>query len=296
MPHRAPAMPTRPDLPPTRALVWLYCPAAQRPAFAALCAIEEQVTTSINLRLDHQLAHARLGWWREECARAAEGNPTHPLTQALAASFSACGLTVPAGISGFVDTATWDLAAATFETPAQLSAYCQRWADAMVTPLIELAAGAPAREALTSAALAPGRRLGAALREIDLLANLAGDAARGRVRVTLTDLAAAHTLPEQLAQPPWPEPLAAWLRTRLQLLRAELAAGVGGLPRQLQPALRGVLVWARLAAAQSLRCERALPCALDTRDHHRPLDSWWAWNAARRAATGRFALAGESRA
>jgi phytoene synthase len=297
MPHRA-AMPTRPELPPTRALVWLYTPAAQRPVFAALCAIEAQVTASINSRLDHELAHARLGWWREECARAAQGKPTHPLTQTLAASFSACGLTVPTGLSGFVDTATWDLAAATCETRAQLAAYCERWADAMITPIAQLAAAvdAPARAALTSAALAPSRKLGAALREIDLLANLAGDAALGRVRVALADLAAAHTLPEQLAQPPWPEPLAAQLRTRLQLLRAELAAGVGELPRQLQPALRGVLVWARLAAAQSLRCERALPRALETRDHHRPMDSWWAWNAARRAAAGRFALAGDSRA
>ncbi len=36
-----------------------------------------------------------------------------------------------AGISGFVDTAVWDLAGATFETRKELTAYCERWATAM---------------------------------------------------------------------------------------------------------------------------------------------------------------------
>jgi phytoene synthase len=291
-------MATRPELPPTRTLVSLYTPVAQRTAFAALCAIEAQIAASLDSRLDHEVAHARLAWWREECARAAQGRPTHPLTQALAASFAVFGLSAPTGISGFVDTATWDLAAATFETRAQLNAYCERWADAMITPLMQLAAAADAdaRSGVPGGATVPSaRKLGAALCEVDLLANLAGDATHGRVRVSLADLAAAQAAPEQLAQPPWPAPLAAVLRTRQQQLRAQLAVAVGELPRHAQPALRGILVWARLAAAQSRRCERALPRALDprdhpTRDHHRPQDSWWAWSAARRATAGRFAL------
>ena len=283
-------MPTRPELPPTRTLVSLYTPVAQRTAFAALCAIEGEIAASLDAQLDHEVAHARLAWWREECARAAQGRATHPLTQALAASFESFGLGAPGEISGFVDTATWDLAAATFETRAQLDAYCARWADAMITPLVQLAAAAD-----TAVTLASARKLGAALCEIDLLANLAGDAARGRVRVSLADLAAAQATPEQLAHPPWPAPLAAVLRTRQQQLRAQLASAVGELPRPAQPALRGLLVWARLAAAHSQRGERALPAAPGPRDHptrdpHRPQDSWWAWSAARRASAGRFAL------
>jgi hypothetical protein len=113
--------------------------------------------------------------------------------------------------------------------------------------------------------------------------------------VSLADLAAAQATPEQLAHPPWPAPLAAVLRTRQQQLRAQLASAVGELPRPAQPALRGLLVWARLAAAHSQRGERALPAAPGPRDHptrdpHRPQDSWWAWSAARRASAGRFAL------
>jgi phytoene synthase len=271
-------MPTRPELPPTRALVWLYTPAAQRETFVALSGIEAEISASLNPRLEHQVAHARLAWWGEECARTALGAPTHPLTRALGASLAGSDLTALAGLSGFVATASWDLAAATCETRAQLGAYCERWAGAMITPLVPPALGATAR------------KLGATLHEIQLLANLADDARLGRLRVTLADLAAASAAPQDLARPPWPEGLARVLRLRHQQLRAELAAGVGELPRHAQPTLAGLLVWVRLAAEHSRRAERALPHALKPRDHHGPLDSWRAWSAARRAAAGRFAL------
>lgn len=271
-------MPTRPELPPTRALVWLYTPAAQRETFAALCAIEAEICASLNPRLEHQVAHARLAWWGEECARTALGAPTHPLTRALGASLARSELTALAGLSGLVATASWDLAAATCETRAQLRAYCERWAGAMIAPLVPPALGATAS------------KLGATLHEIELLANLAADARLGRLRVSLADLAAASAAAQDLAQPPWPAGLARVLRLRHQQLRAALAALVGELPRQAQPTLAGLLVWVRLAAEHSRRAERALPDALKARDHHGPLDSWRAWNAARRAAAGRFAL------
>ena len=269
-------MPTRPELPPTRALVWLYTPAAQRETFAALCGIETEISAS--LRLEHEVAHARLAWWGEECARTALGAPTHPLTRALGASLAGSDPTALAGLSGLVATASWDLAAATWETRAQLGAYCERWAGAMITPLVPPALGAAAR------------KLGASLHEIKLLANLADDARLGRLRVTLADLAAASAASQDLARPPWPEGLARLLRLRHQQLRAELAAGVGALPRHAQASLAGLLVWVRLAAEHSRRAQRALPDALKPRDHHGALDSWRAWSAARRAAAGRFAL------
>jgi 15-cis-phytoene synthase len=271
-------MPTRPELPPTRALVWLYTPAAQRETFAALCGIEAQISATLNPRMEHQVAHARLAWWGEECARTALGAPTHPLTRALCASLAGSDLRALAGLSGLVATARWDLAAATCETRAQLGAYCERWALAMITPLVP-----PALSAAAS-------KLGATLHEIQLLAHLADDARLGRLRVTLMDLAAASAAPQDLARPPWPEGLARVLRLRHQQLRAELARGVGELPRHAQPTLAGLLVWARLAAAHSQRGERALPHALEPRDHHGPVDSWRAWRTARRAAAGRYAL------
>jgi 15-cis-phytoene synthase len=285
-------MPTRDELGALRALVQLYTPAAQQPLFTLLCEIEAAVGESLRPGIEHQVAHARLAWWREECARYERGEPAHPLTRSLVAQFSAAGRAPAAGLSGFVDAATWDLASATCETRRELDAYCTRWAVAMLTPLAQLAAVTAANEALgasTSAVV----QLGATLREIELLANLAQDARRGRLRVPLDELARARTEPGQLARPPWTAALAALLSERHQLLRRQLAAQVSALPSSAQPPLRGVLVWASLAQRLSQRCERALPQAPGPREHHRPLDGARAWQAARRADECRLRLPGE---
>ena len=62
-------MPVRPEWPPTRVLARLYFPVAQRPLLAALCGIESEIAASLSAGLDHQVAHVRLGWWRDECER-----------------------------------------------------------------------------------------------------------------------------------------------------------------------------------------------------------------------------------
>src|SRR5215472_8962965 len=153
-------IPARPDASATRALAWLYAPEKQRPLLAALCAIEAEIGASLRPALDHQVAHVRLEWWRAECARTAEGAPGHPLTRALADGFADRDPAPLAGLAGLVDTAAWDLAAATFETRRELTGYCERWAEAIVVPLARFAAP----EVDGGAA----RALGAALREGEL--------------------------------------------------------------------------------------------------------------------------------
>ena len=173
-------MPARPEWPPTRVLAWLYFPVAQRPLLAALYGIESEIAASLSAGLDHQVAHVRLGWWRDECERCAQGRPAHPLTQALAASFASGDLAPLAGLTGLVDTAMWDLAATTFGTRRELTAYCERWSVALVEPL--------ARFALPGTDPDSCRALGRGLREIEMLNALARDARAGRLRLPLDEL------------------------------------------------------------------------------------------------------------
>ncbi|HEV2286178.1 MAG TPA: squalene/phytoene synthase family protein, partial [Steroidobacteraceae bacterium] len=145
----------------TRTLAALYSPPPQRALLGALFALEEEIGASLKSGLDHEVAHARLAWWREECARCVRGQPAHPLTRALRACFAGLDPAPLAGIGGLIDTAVWDLAAATFETRRELDAYCGRWADALLVPWVAL--GAPL------APRAAAHALGAALREAQLL-------------------------------------------------------------------------------------------------------------------------------
>jgi phytoene/squalene synthetase len=219
--------------------------------------------------------------------------PDEAQVAAAGAQSRARSLPQLAGLSGFVDAAVWDLAGATFETRRELTAYCERWAAAMIEPLL-----APARAAPPDAPAAPAsatrvnnwRALGAAMRELELLADLAREAHYGRLRVPLDELESAKVDPSVLAKPPWPAALADLLRTRHRSLRNEITRALGNVDRMQQPALRGLLVWAALTWRSSQRAERALPDQLRPGRFDAITDAWFAWRIARRATISRFRL------
>jgi 15-cis-phytoene synthase len=275
-------MPARPDSSAFRALALLYSPPAQRPLLAALLALEREIGASLRRGLDHQVAHTRLAWWREECGRCAQGHPGHPLTREIAARADRTARPALAGLAGLVDCAQWDLAAATFETRPELRAYCERWSVAVIEPL--------ARSATTADAADRARELGRSLRELELLLALRDEARAGRIRLPLDELAGAHTTTTELSRSPWPAALVQLLRERHRQLRAALAASVDALAPAGQPPLRGLIVWAAVASAHSARVTRDLPGAHPPRDPQRLLDGWRAWRAARRADAGRCRL------
>jgi phytoene/squalene synthetase len=297
----------------SRYLAWLYSPETQQPVLAKLCEIEGEIAGSLRPGIDHHVAHARLQWWQEECDRCVQGRPVHPLTRELVKAYGApavAGQPSPlAGISGFADTAVWDLAGATFETRKELTAYCERWAAAMfetAAAQVTIAASDSSSAAKPGSPTAPSaaqgvetqhmarttawRALGAAVREIELLTDLAREAHAGRVRVPLDELDRAGVEVNSLAKPPWPAPLAKLLSERHQALRAAIAQSVGALGRDEQTAFRGLLVWAALAWRQSERAQRALPGIIFPRRYHALADGWQAWRAARRAAAGKLRL------
>lgn len=270
-------MPGRPEAGGVRALACIYCPAAQRPLFGSLLQIEQEIRASLRAGLDHEIAHMRLAWWHEECARTRAGRPSHPLTREVA---SHGGDSAAEGLMGLVELAQWDLARATFDTRRELAGYCERWSAAMLGPLTQ-------GTAASSAAL---RSLGAHLHELELLLALPADAHAGRIRLPLDELAELQMSPGQLAQPPWTPAFAEFLATRHRQLRAALSAGVATIAPEAQPPLRAVIVWTALVAHHSVRAARRLPDAHRAREDRAPLDAARAWRIARRASAGRARL------
>jgi len=263
-----------PELSSTRRLAWLYSPVPQRLALTSLSAIEQEIGASTHAGLDHAVAHARLDWWAAECDRTARGRPSHPLTCEVVSVFAPIGAEPLEGLAGLVTNAAWDLSRATFDARQELTAYCERWSAAVITPLVRLAVpDIPGTYA---------RAIGVNLQEIELLLGLAADASAGRLRVPLDELERAGTAPEVLAHPPWPAGLADLLRARHRELRVALGAALEALPSSSRKPLRGLIVWAALACTTSRRAEKRLPQASRVRDHHAPLDGWRAWRAARK--------------
>jgi len=264
----------QPELPAIRSLAWLYFSAPQRRALTALTALEREIAASLRPGLDHQVAHTRLAWWREECARTAQGEPRHPLTRELGALFAPLGAGPLEGLAGLVDLTLWDLSCATFNTRRELDSYCKRWSATVIAPL--------ARMALPGETAAHEPAFGANLREIELLLALASDARAGRLRLPLDELERAQVSPESLARPPWTPALAALLQDRHEKLRAALGAAIASLAPEARRPLRGLLVWATMSCLASQRAQARLPRESRPREQQAPFDGWRAWRAARR--------------
>lgn len=257
--------------------VWLYSPPELREFTAATFAIEREIAASIRPGIDHAVAHARLEWWEGECERIAAGRPVHPLGQALQRAWSAlpAAATAPRpDLGALVVNARWDLAAGTFESRAELDAYCTRWAHC-VPAVLAVAAG-------TDLTQGPG----AALRELELLENIAPDAAIGRLRLPLGELVQRGIEPDALVRPPWAPPLAALLGERFDLLHQALQERMQALGPPQRRSLRALVVWTSLAARRALQGRRALPAPRPARRRDRVAEALLAWRAARRALVG----------
>ena len=124
-------MPATPESHSARYFALLYASATERPTLEALFGIEREVLDSLRTGLDHHVAHSRLQWWREECERAAQGRPVHPLTKGLVSALNAA-----AGFDGGAASAAAASAARGAGTPpeaapgsADPSASADGWPD-----------------------------------------------------------------------------------------------------------------------------------------------------------------------
>lgn len=262
-----------------RYFAWLYAGEKMQAILRPLFGIEAEINAALQPGLEHSVAHVRMGWWAEEAQRVRGGHALHPQTRALLAQRPAARGAGP-DFSGLVDIATWDLAAATFETRAELTGYCERWAQAVP----QLAAIWAAPDLTVPTAERFGQTLGVALCELDMLVSLEHSARLGRVRIPLEELAALGVPPEAVAHTPWPTALCDWLRVRHQELRLALQSSCALVQAPVQrAALRGLLVWAALLLQHSRRAEAALPHTWRRSRWDGIGDALRAWRAARQA-------------
>lgn len=118
---------------PQRAVAWLFLHHDERGCFGALAALEHEWLRALREVREPQVALAKLGWWREEMQRAAQGQARHPLTQALFADVRANGVPL-AYWTAPVDAAA---VALTQAPPADFAAQCDAAAP-LATALAEL--------------------------------------------------------------------------------------------------------------------------------------------------------------
>jgi 15-cis-phytoene synthase len=190
----------------------LFAATPVRPLLHAFYAFEAELRDTLGA--SHDIAHIRLQWWNDELTLLADGRPRHPVTIALAPAIEQRPADL-ARLRGLTRAAALDLACNTYADWAELEGYCVEGAGAL-------------QEAIASALTAPSepheaerrfaQRLGAAVRQAEMLRDFGHDMRRGLLYLPMSALTGAgldpHSVPDHPGDPALASLLVGW-QTRL---------------------------------------------------------------------------------
>ena len=250
----------------------LYTPAEVRTQLAALYLIDSEIRASAR-SANHDVAHTRLRWWREEIARLRSSTPQHPATRALAAL--ADGMDFKA-LFDLLTAAEQDLASVSYEEEREVEAYLRRSGGSTA----ELAANI-LLPALNDKARETARTLGMAIRRTETLRDLRQDAHDGRIYFALPTLENANVDVNELNRPTLSEPLRRLVLNQAQRVRSDLDRSIGSFESSDRNRLRPLLVLASLHARLLEHLERDPDDIPKRHMDLAPFEKvWTAWRAA----------------
>lgn len=151
----------------------LYAPPAARDRIAAAFALEAELREIAGGTLEHGVAHAKLGWWREEALRLEQGQPRHPLTRTLLGS-DASPAVLARSLEAALGATEIELAQAVLQDEPEFERYLAGAGSALAC--LALGAAAPGDASMAFAAAC-----GRSIRCVEILRDLRRDAWRGRV-------------------------------------------------------------------------------------------------------------------
>ena len=190
MPDRIPDPAALPPAGSMRWYAWLFAPPAARPVVAIAFALELELRSIVDARVDHAVSHLKLQWWREEIQRLVQGQPRHPLTQAALAAAPDAG---PAWqpVQDLISSLELDLASATCETETEFDRYLAL-ADGLQRSIAAVLLAADAHSEQFA------RVIGQAVRSVEIIRDLRQDALDGRIYLPLDWLDAEGIDPNEL--------------------------------------------------------------------------------------------------
>lgn len=256
----------------------LYAPPQKREAATALFVIDAEIRESAQ-SANHDVAHTRLQWWRQEIDRLANANAQHPATRIL--SSAADDRRVFAKLHELIAAADMDLARMTYVNEKELRAYCSRSGGAVVELLATLLTQPAARD---DAALSAANRIGALVRATEIIRDVRQDAYDGRLYLPL-DIADEHGLKhEALREKDLSPPARKVLAVLSARLRKDIATTLASIDPAMRAYLRPLYVLGELHAALLEHiADRNFDVGTERIDLGPLRKPWVAWRAARRA-------------
>jgi phytoene synthase len=165
---------------------FLFLPPDTRRAITAFYALCRELDDVVDECHEHQVAEAKLDWWRAEIGRFAGGAPEHPATRALFDTPQGCAIP-PALLLEIVDGMAMDLDHLRYPDFKSLNLYCYRVAGVVGEVAAAIFGGPRSEDDREIRRYA--HELGLAFQLTNIIRDVGEDARRGRVYLPQDELA-----------------------------------------------------------------------------------------------------------
>ncbi len=218
---------------------FLFLEPARRRAITALYAFCREVDDIVDECSDPHLARAKLAWWRTEIAGLFAGQPSHPVTQALAAALAQFSLPQEQLLE-IIDGMEMDLDAVRYPDFRALHLYCYRVASIVGLLAAEIF-GYTDRRTLKYA-----HDLGLAFQLTNIIRDVGEDARRGRIYLPQEDLARFGVTETEILQARYSANFRRLMEFQIERAQATYAQALAQLPAADRKAQRAGLVMAAI--------------------------------------------------
>jgi phytoene synthase len=251
-------------------------PAARQPFLTALFALRRELEETVKDTSDPTVGRTKLAWWQKEMAALAAGQPSHPVSHALATHSEDIAAEAPmlrALIAGF----EMDLDQARYLDFANLTRYTERVGGAFAGAIARVTARAPQQADEWAAALGNGLMLAQFVQE------LGNDARHGRVYLPIDELQRFGVTAAEIINRKYSASFTELMKFQTNRARDSLRTALRGIPDSERATQYTLKAQAAMALALLDEIERDAFQVLHQRIALTPIRKLWiAWRAARK--------------
>jgi len=218
---------------------FLFLPTERRRAIMALYAFCREVDDVVDECQDPALAATKLVWWRQEVERIADGQPQHPVGQALQALGGRFNLPKEQLLE-IIDGMEMDLQQSRYLDFKGLSLYCYRVASVVGLLAAEIF-GYTDRQTLKYA-----HDLGMAFQLTNIIRDIGDDARRGRIYIPMDELKQFNVPAADILNARYSDNFTALMRFQIERAEKYYAQAMAQLPAVDRKSQRPGLVMAAI--------------------------------------------------
>ncbi|KWT84304.1 MULTISPECIES: presqualene diphosphate synthase HpnD [unclassified Variovorax] len=250
---------------------FLFLPKPRRAAITAFYAFCREVDDVVDEVSDPAIAATKLAWWRKEVAQAFDGNPQHPVMQALMQHASAYGIEARQ-LHEVIDGCQMDLDQTRYLDFAALKRYCHLVAGVVGEGAARIFGQTDAQTT------AYAHKLGLALQLTNIIRDVGEDALRGRIYLPVNELQQFDVKAHEVLNRVHSERFVALMKFQAQRAHAAYDEALALLPAADRRAQKPGLMMASIYRTLLREIERDDFRVLDQRVSLTPLRKFWlAW-------------------